>query len=71
MWGGLAKLPDPTNNDAEYTAILDGLSLYKDKKLKNIDIYGDSLNVVRVVLIRNAPSLKSTMWLEGIRKVID
>ncbi|GLJ14433.1 hypothetical protein SUGI_0233360 [Cryptomeria japonica] len=69
--GGFVKLPNGTNNDAEFAALLGGLRLCKEDNLLNIDIEGDSLNVIRSISSRNAPSWKSRMWVNDIQEILE
>ncbi|GLJ49635.1 hypothetical protein SUGI_1053090 [Cryptomeria japonica] len=69
--GASVKLPDGSNNDVEYAAILAGLSKCIEMGLDNIDIEGVSLNVARTVAHREPPSWMGRMWMEVICVLAD
>ncbi|GLJ18662.1 hypothetical protein SUGI_0332870 [Cryptomeria japonica] len=63
-------MPDGMKNDVEYVAPIAGLTLCKEKGMINLDVKGDSLNIICAIITVNAPSWKSGMWLEGIYEIL-
>ncbi|GLJ21042.1 hypothetical protein SUGI_0384450 [Cryptomeria japonica] len=71
IWRGCVKLPNDTNNDAKYASLVGGLRLCKERNILNIDIEGDSLNVIQNISFENAPSWKSRMWVNDIQEILE
>ncbi|GLJ49988.1 hypothetical protein SUGI_1063140 [Cryptomeria japonica] len=69
--GGSIKLPVDTNTEAEFVALLMGLSTCRDRGLTILDIKGDSQVVVRAISCGSTTSWRVRMWTDAIKEILE